>query len=79
MRNPINRLIAIAGLIMLLPIGYLLTTGDLTPEDAGIRAALTLCAVIVVRKIARIGMGIVATSMERKAAAIPQRRATDRA
>ena len=77
MRNPINRLIAILGLIMLLPIGYMMTTGNLTPQDAGIRAAITLAAVIVIRKFARLGMGFVAASMERKAAAAPRRRATD--
>ena len=77
MRNPINRLIAIVGLVTLLPIGYLLTTGNLTPEEAGIRAGLTLVAVIVIRKAARLGMSVVAHSMERKAASAPQRRATD--
>ncbi len=79
MRNPVNRLIAIVGLIMLLPIGYLLAMGDLTPTDAGIRAGLTLAAVIVIRRLARIGMGVVARSMERRAAEIPKRRATDHA
>lgn len=79
MRNPIERLISIAGLVMLLPIGYLLTIGNLTPEEAGIRAGLTLAAVILIRRLARIGMGVVATSMERRAAAMPRRRATDQA
>lgn len=79
MRNPINRLIAIAGLVMLLPIAYLMTTGELTPVDAGMRAGLTLIIVVVVRKFARIGMGIMATSMEREAAEAPRRRAGDNA
>lgn len=77
MRNPVNRIIAIAGLILLLPIGYLLTTGDLTGSDAGIRAGVLLVAVLVVRKVARLGMGAVAASMEREAAEQPRRRATD--
>ncbi len=77
MRNPINRLISIAGLILLLPIGYLMVTGDLAPDQAGIRAGILLAAVVVVRKLARIGMGVVATSMERQATDAPQRRATD--
>jgi hypothetical protein len=79
MSNPIDRLISITGLVMLLPIGYLLTIGNLTPQEAGIRAALTLAAVIVIRRLARIGMGVVATSMERRAAAAPRRRAADQA
>ena len=77
MRNPINRVIAIAGLILLLPIGYLMTTGELTGQDAGIRAGILLVAVLVVRKIARLGMSVVAASMERQAAEVPQRRAGD--
>jgi hypothetical protein len=77
MRNPINRLISIAGLVLLLPIGYLMVTGDLTPDQAGIRAAILLVAVVVVRRLARMGMGVVATSMERQAADLPHRRASD--
>ena len=77
MRNPINRLISIGGLILLLPIGYLMVTGDLTPDQAGIRAGILLVAVVVIRRLARIGMGVVATSMERQAAEVPHRRATD--
>ena len=77
MRNPINRLISIAGLVLLLPIGHLMVTGDLTPDQAGIRAAILLVAVVVVRRLARMGMGVVATSMERQAADLPHRRASD--
>lgn len=77
MRNPINRLISIAGLVLLLPIGYLMVTGDLSPDQAGIRAGILLAAVIVIRRLTRIGMSVVASSMERQAADAPHRRATD--
>jgi hypothetical protein len=77
MRNPIDRLLSIGGLILLLPIGYLMVTGNLAPEQAGIRAAILLVAIIAVRRLARIGMGVVATSMERQAAEQPHRRTSD--
>lgn len=77
MRNPIHRLIAIGGLVLLLPIGYLLATGELTAQDAGIRAAIVLGVVVVVRRLARAGMTVVANSMERQAAEAPRRRSAD--
>ena len=78
--NPINRLAALLGLIVLTPIAYGVATGSLDMVDAAIRAGLTLGAVMVVRIIGRIGVSLLADSMERQAvvAENPQRRATDR-
>ena len=78
--NPINRLAALLGLIVLMPIAYGVATGSLDMLDAAIRAGLTLGAVIVVRIIGRIGVSLLADSMERQAvvAENPQRRASDR-
>ena len=77
--NPINRLVALIGLIVLTPIAYGVATGSLDMVDAAIRAGLTLLAVIVVRAIGRIGLSLLADSMERQAVAeAPQRRAGDR-
>lgn len=78
--NPINRLAALLGLIVLMPIAYGVATGSLDMADAATRAGLTLGAVIVVRMIGRIGVSLLADSMERQAmvAETPQRRATDR-
>ncbi len=78
--NPINRLAALLGLIVLLPIAYGVTTGSLDMVDAAVRAGLTLGAVIVVRILGRIGVSLLADSMERQVvvAETPQRRATDR-
>lgn len=78
--NPINRLAALLGLIVLLPIAYGVATGSLDMVDAAVRAGLTLGAVIVVRILGRIGVSLLADSMERQAvvAEAPQRRATDR-
>lgn len=77
--NPINRLAALLGLIVLMPIAYGVATGSLDMLDSAIRAGLTLGAVIVVRIIGRIGVSLLADSMERQAIAeAPQRRAADR-
>lgn len=77
--NPINRLAALLGLIVLTPIAYGVTTGSLDMVDAAIRAGLTLGAVIVVRMIGRMGLSVLANSMERQAVVeAPQRRAADR-
>jgi hypothetical protein len=78
--NPINRLAALLGLIVLTPIAYGVATGSLDMVDAAIRAGLTLGAVIVIRMIGRFGVSLLADSMERQAVVVetPQRRATDR-
>lgn len=78
--NPINRLAAVLGLIVLVPIAYGVANGSLDMVDAAIRAGLTLGAVIVVRMIGRLGVSLLANSMERQVVVTetPQRRATDR-
>lgn len=77
--NPINRLAALLGLIVLTPIAYGVTTGSLDMVDAAMRAGLTLGAVIVIRMIGRLGLSVLANSMERQAVVeAPQRRASDR-
>ena len=77
--NPINRLAALLGLVVITPIAYGVATGSLDMVDAAVRAGLTLGAVIVVRIVGRIGVSLLASSMERQI--VPestQRRATDR-
>ena len=76
MRNPINRLVAILGLVMLGAIGYQVALGELALETAAIRAGVTLLAVVAVRRLGRIGMSLLADSMERQAPA-PRRRVDD--
>jgi hypothetical protein len=77
--NPVNRLAALLGLIALVPIGYGVATGSLDMVDAAIRAGLTLLGVVVIRTVGRIGLSVLANSMDRQAvAATPQRRGTDR-
>ena len=77
MRNPLNRLIAGLGLVMLGAIAYLVVTGALTVPEAGVRAGITLGAVIVLRKLGRAGIGMLAGSMERMAVETPRRRTED--
>ena len=77
MSGPLGRFAAALGLIMLIPIGYQVVTGGLGMQDAAIRAAVTLLAVVGVRKLAGLGIGAMADSMDRLAEAPPRRRATD--
>lgn len=76
--NPINRLAALLGLIVITPIAYGVATGSLDMVDAAIRAGLTLGAVIVIRMIGRFGVSLLANSMDRQVVVeAPQRRAAD--
>lgn len=76
--NPINRLAALLGLVALTPIAYGVATGTLDMVDAAVRAGITLGAVVLVRIIGRIGLSVLANSMDRQAVTTtPQRRAAD--
>ena len=48
----LKRYIAIIGLLGLIPIGYLLVAGRLTASDAGMRGAIVIAAVLVLRRLA---------------------------
>lgn len=70
MMGPIlKRYIAIAGLLGLIPVGYLLIIGRLTVADAGIRSAVMIVAVFVLRKL----FGNLGKPVPKQ----PQRRAAD--
>jgi hypothetical protein len=76
--NPINRLAAVLGLVAVGLIAYGVVTGSLDMVEAAQRAGLTLFAVIVVRAMGRIGLSVLAGSMERASIAEqPRRRSTD--
>ena len=76
--NPINRLAALLGLMAIGLIAYGVVTGSLDLVDGAIRAGMTLGAVLLVRLIGRIGLGLLAGSMDRQVVAeVPQRRAAD--
>ena len=77
--NPINRLAALLGLGAIGLIAYGVAGGSLDMVDAAMRAGMTLAAVVVVRIVGRIGLSVLAGSMERQAGDVPQRRATDAA
>ena len=76
MANPISRITGVLGLIMMGAISYQVVVGHLAMVQAGQRAAITLVAVIVVRRLGDFGMRALAGSMERQAAT-PKRRRTD--
>lgn len=48
----LKRLIAAMGLFLMLPLGYGLVTGSVTPQDAGMRAAALFVGVLIARKVA---------------------------
>jgi hypothetical protein len=76
MANPVSRITGILGLVMMGAIAYQVVLGQITLVEAGQRGAITLVAVIIVRKLGNLGMSALAGSMEREAA-IPNRRQTD--
>lgn len=77
MGNPVSRITAVLGLIMMGVISYQVVLGQISLVEAGQRGAVTLLAVIAVRRIGNVGMRALAGSMERQAAAVPHRRASD--
>jgi hypothetical protein len=67
MRNPVNRVVSMLGLLMIGVVGYQLAMGSVGIEDAAIRAGITLGAAIVVRRMGATGMAMLADSMDREA------------
>jgi len=76
MVNPVSRITGILGLMMMGAIAYQTVLGQITLMEAGNRAGITLVVVILVRRLGRFGMSVLAVSMEREAAQ-PRRRAED--
>ena len=76
MANPVSRITGVLGLLMLGAIAYQLVIGQVTMAAAGGRAAMTLAAVVLVRRLGRFGMDALAGAMEREAAD-HRRRSTD--
>ncbi|GIV00958.1 MAG: hypothetical protein KatS3mg014_2573 [Actinomycetota bacterium] len=59
---PVRRLVATAGLLVLAPVGAMLALGELSPEDAAVRAAVTLVICLVVARAISAGLrSLVAT------------------
>ncbi len=52
MVNVLRRAAAIGGVVLMLPIAFMLATGQLSALDAGIRAGITLLGVLAVRRLA---------------------------
>lgn len=67
MRNPFNRGVSILGLIMIGVIAFQVALGALALEDAAIRAGITFAAVVIIRRLGRFGVELLAESMERQA------------
>ncbi len=51
MINLLRRTAAIVGVLVLFPLALNMATGNLSPKDAGIRAAITFGAVIAARRM----------------------------
>ncbi|HHC08787.1 MAG TPA: hypothetical protein ENK55_08730 [Actinobacteria bacterium] len=67
-----RRIAAVAGLVALLPVGWMLLHGQLTMAEAGLRAAIVFVAVRLVVTFGRLGIALLARSMER-----PRRRSDE--
>ena len=48
----LKRLVAAMGLLLMVPLGYQLVVGSLTPTDAAIRATALFVGVVLARKVA---------------------------
>lgn len=72
--TPARRAVAVVGLVALAVIGYLLATGQLSPVEAGQRAALTLAAAVLVSRLAGWGFALMVASLEPSASLEPPRR-----
>lgn len=55
--SSLKRMAAAAGLGLMVPIGYLLITGAVSPVDAGVRSLWLLAGVIFARKLAGLAPG----------------------
>ena len=67
MRNPVNRVVAMLGLVMIAVVAYQVATGSIGLEDAAVRAGITLGAALVVKRMGTTGMSLLADSMDREA------------
>ena len=65
--GPLRRLVAAFGLIALVPIALMLTRGDLTVAEAGIRAGIVFGVVLVVVRLSELALLVMASSLERRA------------
>lgn len=78
MTNPVPRLTGLFGLAVTGALAYLVVTDSLSLPDAATRAGITLVAVLVTRRVARSGMSVLASSLERQQRPAPTRRSSDR-
>lgn len=80
--GPLRRIVAVVGLLALVPTAWLLATGAVTPVQAAVRALATLGTVLLVGRLVAWWLGTVARRMERaadtRARPAPRRRRTDR-
>jgi len=65
--GPLRRLFAAFGLVALVPIALMVTRGDLTVAEAGIRAGIVFGVVVGTVRIAELLLSLMASSLERRA------------
>jgi hypothetical protein len=65
--GPLRRLFAAFGLIALVPIALMVTRGDLTVAEAGMRAGIVFGVVLVVVRVSELALSLMAASLERRA------------
>ncbi len=70
MRNgPLHRAVALLGLVVLAPTAWMTATGQISAEDAGLRAVVTLLGVVLVNRVVNWGVRRSSTALVRAAAA----------
>lgn len=53
----LRKLVAVAGMLLLAPICLQILTGQVTPADAGVRAAWLFAGVVVIRRLVALVPG----------------------
>ena len=64
--NPVRRIFGWFGLVAMVPIGYMVYDGSMTPADGGTKAALVLIAVLVAVRLVEFLLMTVAGALERR-------------
>jgi len=67
-----RQIAALLGLVAMVPVGWMVGTGQLGLAEAGMRAGFVLAGVVLVTWLGRFGVAMLARSME-----TPRRRRTD--